>query len=166
MIPHHHTHPHENPQHEIRVFETAQVRNPVQFAPYVSGPKPTMSQSARHTSYGMEAKSGVEETKMVASSTPWGKSYASTGNVQKVVLHGTTTNVTSAQDAENRITALSSALALRKTKALTPYHPRAWEELLCRYNLLRKYPTLPHQIQFGFDVGIRTIHRTFIPDLC
>lgn len=112
----------------------------------------------------MEAKSGVEETKMVASSTPWGKSYASTGNVQKVVLHGTTTNVTSAQDAENRITALSSALALRKTKALTPYHPRAWEELLCRYNLLRKYPTLPHQIQFGFDVGIRTIHRTFIPD--
>ena len=89
--------------------------------------------------------------------------YAATGMVFiDAPIPPTTTN-TNVLDAERRITALRDALECRKKKALTPYKPDSWEQLLLQYGLLEKYPKLPSSICCGFDVGIRQIHHTFSP---
>lgn len=58
----------------------------------------------------------------------------------------------------------SSVLAHRRIKALTPYKAEMWRQLLCNLELLCKYPHVPHQIQYGFDVGIRRFSATFTPE--
>jgi len=57
----------------------------------------------------------------------------------------------------------SSALLHRKSNVLTSYIPDAWLRWLTSFNLLKRYPILYHSLIHGFDVGIHTISKTYIP---
>jgi hypothetical protein len=96
-------------------------------------------------------------------STQMAQQYAQTGSALQVVQHPVTTRVTNALDVENRITELSNALERRRSKAHTPLIAEAWHRALTSTGLIKKYPTVPHGIQFGFDAGIQPITRTFTP---
>ena len=70
---------------------------------------------------------------------------------------------TRAQVVENLDTAPSNVLLRRKSNALTPYNPDAWLRQLTLFNLLERYPTLYHSLVHGFDVGILSISKTYVP---
>jgi hypothetical protein len=56
-----------------------------------------------------------------------------------------------------------SALELRKSLALTPYNPQAWESLLLDSGLSSKYPLLPQSLRTGFVINIPNITTTQTP---
>jgi hypothetical protein len=103
------------------------------------------------------------ETNRVGLSTQMAPPSAQTGNDPQAAQLPTTTPATNAQGAENRITALSSVLELRKSKAHTPLIAEAWQRLLNSTGLIHKYPSVPHGIQFGFYAGIQPIIHTSTP---
>lgn len=89
--------------------------------------------------------------------------YAAIGTVTADAPTYLTTVSMSVLDAYRKIIALKDALEHTKRKALTPYKPDSWEQLLVQFNLLVKYPKLPSLICHGFNVGIRKIYYTFTP---
>ena len=112
----------------------------------------------------MEKRPVVKETTRAASSTQVESSYAPIGNALPVASAQVQVTITSAPVVERTITELKNALKHRKNKALTPYHPEKWHLLLSKHNLLGKYPSLPHNLQFGFNAGILPIYSTYTPD--
>src|ERR1700733_10286829 len=100
----------------------------------------------------MGAKPDAGEMRMVKLSTPSVRSCVSTGNGQKDAQPETTTNIMNALGAENRTMELSNVLVHRKSNAHTPYKVEMWQRLLLNLELFCKYPHIPHQIQYGFDV--------------
>lgn len=97
------------------------------------------------------------------SSPPPGSNFAPTGSAPMAALLPGTTPSTSAQDAERRITELSSVLEHRRSSAHTPLRADAWLATLAAANLLSKYPLLPSRIKFGFNASIPPIPRTYAP---
>jgi hypothetical protein len=69
----------------------------------------------------------------------------------------------SAPVARNQTTELKAVLSHRNRNPLTPYDHHAWRSTLRRFNLLKRYPSLPDSIQFGFDAGIRSIQTSHTP---
>jgi hypothetical protein len=57
----------------------------------------------------------------------------------------------------------SNAIALRKSKALTPYHPQAWARILLVHNLIPRYGHILLAMVTGFNAGIPPIHTTYAP---
>lgn len=58
---------------------------------------------------------------------------------------------------------LKHALERKKTDPQIPYKPHAWRRYLEMFALISQYPTLPRDLEEGFDVGIPTITATFTP---
>ena len=56
-----------------------------------------------------------------------------------------------------------SALELRKSLALTPYKPQAWEALLSESGLSSRYPFLTQNLHTGFLINIPKITSTQTP---
>ena len=80
-----------------------------------------------------------------------------------VVPRPLTTPVTSAPDAESRLTGLRAVLERKRLDPSPPYKPDAWREYLLVAGLLDKYPGIPDGLRLGFDAGIRPISQTFAP---
>ena len=56
------------------------------------------------------------------------------------------------------------ALAIEAHAVITPYKPKAWEEMLTRCNLTEKYPNLVHDLIYGSPIGNPpSLIRSFIP---
>jgi hypothetical protein len=146
------------------LFTPAQAHGAHPLAPYAWADTVTKSTNAWQSSFGTEKRPVVRETARAASSTQVESSYAPTGNALPAVPAQALATITSAPVAERTITELRNALEHRKSKALTPYHHKKWHLLLSRHNLLDKYPSLPHSLQFGFDAGIPPIHSTYTPN--
>jgi hypothetical protein len=115
-------------------------------------------------SSGTGAKPDAGEMRITKSLTPWVRSCVSTGNGQEGAQPETMTNVTNALGVEDRTMELSSVHAHRRINALTPYKAEMWRQLLHNLKLLCKYPHIPHQIQYGFNVGIHRLSTTFTPE--
>jgi len=58
----------------------------------------------------------------------------------------------------------SSVLRCRRTEPITPYKLSEWRSQLDRHGLLEKYPNLHHSLTHGFDLGIPSISRTYVPN--
>ncbi|GLB39889.1 putative tyrosine recombinase [Lyophyllum shimeji] len=136
---------------------------PSRPAPYAWADTATTSRRATPPLFGMAHPRGVAETRRAAWSTPTASSYATTGNARMAAPTQPTTLDTNAPAAANRTTELSAALALRSSRANTPYKPEAWRRLLESAGILHKYPSLPLSLQLGFDAGVRPITETFTP---
>lgn len=111
----------------------------------------------------MERKLIPKRTTKDASSTRTVPLYVQIGSDPtdaKVPAHHTST---SAPDVERNLTVLRTAIAHRESEALTPYKAQCWHNLLTQYDLLGKYPHIPHGIRYGFDAGIKPINRTYAP---
>ena len=80
--------------------------------------------------------------------------FALIGNTKEVAPAKATTNNTFALDV------VRPATELRKFKALTPYKPDAWEQLLSQAGLLHK---CPHNLCFGCIVNLPSITFTQTP---
>jgi len=89
---------------------------------------------------------------------------AQTGNAPRAASPLDTPSVTSAQDVAVPIMAPKSALEQRRLKALTPYNPAIWEELLLSSGLLSKYPNIPESLRLGFTASMPPILSSYIPD--
>lgn len=86
-----------------------------------------------------------------------------TGNALQAVPPLVMTTDTSARDAPPLLTELRSALELRRSQALTPYNPQAWEALLLDSGLSSKYPLLPQGLRTGFLINMPNITCTQTP---
>ena len=74
-----------------------------------------------------------------------------------------TTPSTFARDVVQSLTELTGVLEHRKCKALTPYHPDAWEGMLREVGLTQKYPHIVTGLRFGFDILFPIITATQSP---
>ena len=119
---------------------------PCTLHPSGMGPKP-------------DARKAIKEGSLPPPAPP----YAAIGTTVKVAPPALMTCATNALAVETRVTALRSALELRKEQALTPYKVEAWESMLFHCNLYVKYPSLIHSLYKGFDAGIRPIYFTSSP---
>ena len=54
-------------------------------------------------------------------------------------------------------------LECRKIKALTPYHPKAWEDEFCKAGLSEKYSHIVTGLHYGFHIGLPLINNTQSP---
>jgi len=132
-------------------------------APSASAAALTMSTAVHHPPYGMVPLHDAKRMAKGASSTQQETYCARIGNNQTVAPQPHTTPVTSAPDAASRLMELKIALERKKLNAASPYKPDAWRKYLHAAGLHHKYPNIPHDLQFGFDAGIRPISQTFIP---
>jgi len=81
---------------------------------------------------------------------------------QGAQTHPTPLNM-SAQGVESQDMAPNNVLRHRRTEPLTPYKPSMWHSQLDRHGLLKKYPNLHHSLTHGFNLGITSISRTYVP---
>lgn len=149
--------------HHARFFRRAQTPHHVRSAPYAWGDFPTESNTANPDSYGTRRQTHLSLEEMATSSPQTAEPSARISRGPTDVECVPTTKTTDAQDAANPTMALSRALELRRSNAHTPYDHKAWYLALTYYGLLSKYSQLPSLLQFGFDVGIRTITTTSTP---
>jgi len=144
-------------------FNRARAQKVHQSAPSASDGKCTTYSNVNPTPAGMEQRPDAAKTTKGGLSRQPETSSATTGILGADARQMVTTTVTSAQDVETRITALSTALELRKSQALTPYNASEWNLLLRECDLLTKYPNLPNSLCYGFDAGIQRINETATP---
>lgn len=88
---------------------------------------------------------------------------ATIGSEGAVAAAGATTSSTSVPVVESAIMGHRTVLEQRRSKALTPYLPDAWEELLQETGLFEKYAHIPNGFRFGFKLGFPTITSTKTP---
>ena len=88
---------------------------------------------------------------------------APTGNTKEAAPENAMTNDTFALDAVRLAMELKHVLQLRKLRALTPYRPDAWEQLLSWAGLLHKYPHISDNLQFGLVLKLPSIMFTQTP---
>ena len=74
-----------------------------------------------------------------------------------------TTRNTSAQGAVQPLMELTGVLEHRKIKALTLYHPKAWEEEFRKAGLSEKYSHIVTGLCYSFRVGLPLINNTQSP---
>lgn len=145
-------------------FDQVQTQQwPYLPAPFVWAVTPTMSASVPPKYPGTTPRLDAPETKDSGWSTRAETSFAQTGSSHEDAGKRLTTSVTSAPDAESRIMGLKAALEHKRLNPGTPYKPEVWKRLLQKADLLQRYPSLPHNLQHGFDAGIPKITKTFTP---
>jgi hypothetical protein len=145
------------------LFSLAQAYPASLLAPSASAAIPTLLPNASWTPSGTVLGLIANDRNRVNWSTQMEIPYARTGRDREAAPLQDTTHATSAPDVENRLTELNNVLMHRRHKAHTPLKAQDWHHLLLTTHLLEKYPMLPHNIQFGFDAGIRAITETFAP---
>jgi hypothetical protein len=147
----------------MRLFRPAQPLRASQSVLYAWPQTLTTPGSVVPRPYGTGPKPGVERQTKEGSSPRQAPPYATTGTLVEDAPRTCTSTVTNALAAETRTMELRSVLEHRKSRALTPYKVKAWEDFLLRCNLLVKYPKLLLSLQKGFDAGIRPIYLTTTP---
>ena len=152
-----------SPYHSSLFRQVQPELGPYPPAPSALAATLTTCTTAHPKPCGMAPPHIVKRTRTVASPTPQGASYAWTGNAQMGVPQWPTTPGTNAPGVANKLTELRNVLGRRRLDAGTPYDPSPWHRHLQAANLLDKYPTIPHCLQFSFDAGIRPISHTFAP---
>ena len=120
-------------------FHLAQAIKVNWSAPYIFPQTHRIPSNVSLRPFGMEAKPGVESPAKEGWSHHLEQPYAAIGMVIADAPIPPMTIITSLPDVERRITVLRDALKHRKEKALTPYKPDSWEQLLLQYGLLAKY---------------------------
>jgi hypothetical protein len=70
---------------------------------------------------------------------------------------------TFALDAVKPLTELTSALVRRKLRAVTPYHPEAWDSSLREAGIYDKYPYIVPGLRQGFIINLPSISTTQAP---
>ncbi|KAL4267742.1 hypothetical protein AB1N83_002993 [Pleurotus pulmonarius] len=146
----------------IRIFDRGQAERLYQPAPFALAEKLTGSGNAMPRQPGM-----VVSQPPIASTRPscfdLVPRSASTGNAPQVARAPLTPPSISVPVADSHHMELRTALQLRWNKALTPYDPDIWQQLLIQSSLINKYPAIPRSLRLGFDLHIPPIHRTQMP---
>ena len=149
---------------EIRCFfREAQGRAAAPPVPFALDATSTSTRSALLPNYGTVEKLVYAETNRGGSSLWTDSPSVSLSRPWLDAQRPHTPPGTRALVVENLGTALSSALLHSKSNPLTPYKPDAWLAQLTSFNLLERYPTLYHSLVHGFDVGILSISKTYVP---
>ena len=73
------------------------------------------------------------------------------------------TQNTSAQGVVQPLMELTGVLKCRKIKALTPYHPKAWEDEFCKAGLSEKYSHIITGLHYSFHISLPLINNTQSP---
>jgi hypothetical protein len=149
---------------ESPFFTQAQAHNSLLLVLFAWEGSATKSTSARQARYGVAKRHFVEETNKGDSSTWVEPPSVPTGNVPSAVPTLEPATVTNVWAVERGIMEPRTALEHRRNRALMPYHHNAWHHMLTMHNLLKKYLSIPHSLQFGFDTGICPIISMFTPD--
>ena len=89
--------------------------------------------------------------------------FAGTGKGFKAAPAPSTTRNTSAQGAVQPLMELTGVLECRKIKALTPYHPKAWEDKFRKAGLSEKYSHIITGLRYGFHISLPLINNTQSP---
>ena len=89
--------------------------------------------------------------------------FAWTGKGFEAAPAPSTTRNTSAQGAVQPLTELTGVLERRKIKALTLYHPKAWEDEFRKAGLSEKYSHIVTGLRYGFHIGLPLINNTQSP---
>ena len=124
---------------------------------------PIRSSSARRQDYGMIPTQRLPRGQTSYSPCETEDRSAPTGRGWQVVPTPPMTIDTSAQGARLQLTELKAALELRKCRALTPYNHTIWEALLLQSGLIKRYPSIPRNLQTGFIIDIPNILITQTP---
>ena len=147
-----------------RIFPTAQTRKPTPFVPSIWAPTHTTSTHAKHPGLGMadtpHHPGDTEETYACERTT---LPFAWTGKGFEDAPAPSTTRNTSAQGAVQLLMELTGVLEHRKIKALTPYHPKAWEDEFRKAGLSEKYSHIITGLRYGFRIGLPLINNTQSP---
>jgi len=120
--------------------------------PSVMPPSSGMGERPAYKGMNMGSLSSLTDCHFVSASRPW----------QGAQTHPTPLD-TSAWGAESRDMAPNNVLRHRRTEPLTPYKPSMWHSQLDRHGLLEKYLNLHHSLMHGFNLGIPSISRTYVP---
>ena len=146
-----------------RFFRGAQWHVAAPLVPSVLGAMNTSTPSAQPPSCGMGERHACAGTNKGGSSLWTACPSASASKPQLDVQRPHTQPNTHAQVVASLGTVPSSVLLHRRSNVLTPYHPDAWLSRLMMFNLLERYLTLYHSLIHGFDVGILSISKTYVP---
>jgi len=111
----------------------------------------------------MDRRRGANVDREEESSMPKALRSVGHGKNPQDVLPPASIIDTNAPDAALRIMELRTAVSQRKSEALTPYIPSAWQDALTESGLISRYPTLPLSIRNGFNAGIQPIVNTYAP---
>jgi hypothetical protein len=145
------------------IFSRAPVEGSIPPALSVLAVTPTKLWNAPHPDYGTTPMrlSPPGSTRYSPCSTE--NRFAVTGkDTQAAPIPPMITDI-SAPVAHRHLTELKHALELRKSQALTPYNPQAWESLLRVSGLSQKYPSLPQSLRSGFLINIPKFTSTQTP---
>ena len=146
-----------------RIFEQAQAARSTLPAPYALAATPTRSSNATRFKHGTAST----PRSLSESTNPWYSAMAApsaaTSNGSQAAQVPNTTLAIYALDACSPIMELKLALARRSQRALTPYKPDAWEDLLHTTGLWPKYSHLPQSMRGGFNLEIPLISITQTP---
>jgi hypothetical protein len=146
-----------------RFFKGAQRRVALPPVSYAWDATNTTMPNAMPQSSGMGERSAYEGTNVGSSSSSTGSRFVSVSRPwQDAQTHPTPPDI-SAQGAESWDMAPNNVLKHRRTEPLTPYKPSAWRSQLDRHGLLEKYPNLHHSLTHGFNLGIPSISKTYVP---
>jgi hypothetical protein len=148
---------------ESRTFKLAQVEGPILPVRSAWAAIHTKSSSVQPLSCGMSHGHPWPSAPTRHLSCEMGDQSVGTGKESQDVRTPPTTRGTSAPDALLQLTELRNVLELRKSRALTPYNPPAWESLLRDSGLLKRYPSLPQNLRTGFLINIPKVTTTQTP---
>ena len=146
-----------------RFFKEAQRRVAAPLVPSALDALNTSTQNALQPSCGVEERPACTGTNRGGSSLSMASLSVSASRPQLDVQRPHTPPGTHAQAVASLGMEPSNVLLHRKSNTLTPYNPDAWLKWLTSFNLLERYPNLYHSLIDGFDVGILSISRTYVP---
>ena len=120
--------------------------------PNVMPPSSGMGERPAYKGTNMGGSSSSMDYHFVSASRPW----------QGAQTYPTPLDM-SAWGAESWDMVPNNVLRHRRTEPLTLYKPSVWCSQLDRHSLLEKYLNLHHSLTHGFNLGIHSISRTYVP---
>jgi hypothetical protein len=147
-----------------RIFPMAQAGRSIPRAPFAWAATSTISTTATASRFGTGPTHQSQKEPKATSCSDWTiHPYAWTGKGFGAVQADVTTADTSVQDVATPHMEPSRVLELRRRRALTPYKPDAWADLLKDAGLLAKYPHIVDGLRFGFKIDLPQITITQTP---
>jgi hypothetical protein len=127
-----------------------------------AGPIRTWGNAERKRSL-METRPTARVASSVTSPTAKEGPSVRISNIPRDVTALATPRVTNVPDAAQNTTALLSALAVRRTKPVTPLLIDGWRTLMLKHSLVNKYPSVLSTLQHGAVIGVPHIEHSFTP---
>ena len=149
---------------KTRFFPMAQTQKPTQFVPSAWVPMHTTYTPATLPGHGtVVTLQWQKDTEVIYAYERTMLPFAWTGKGFKAAAAPNMIPSTFAWDVGLSLMELMAVLELRKHKALTPYHPDAWESALQEVGLTQKYSHIIAGLHFSFDISFPTIITTQSP---